>query len=499
MKKLKLGISGFGLLKNSLGLGKNRLGLQTNRLGLYSRWQQTLIAIISVALLGLAWYKLPHPALAAIGLLPLLLVATLRMPFMLCLAFIAFSFFRLHEVFPALYPLKIPQLLAIGTLASLLVNLITQRIEVFWCKEHSLFIFFFLLVVAGAILATNREAAMHSLTGTYIKIATMVFAISWLLRKEVQFKFILLCMMLCGIAVGLVALDNKSNGLELVEGTRVTIGRSIGSMLGDPNDLSLVLLFPASFALSTIMTPGFSKNWKLLGYISFITVVLAIVATQSRGGLLGICAVSGIFAWRRVKNKALLVCVGLCVLGLLFVLAGVSDRASGGAHEEGIDESAMGRVYAWQAAMGMALHHPLTGVGINNFISNYFDYSPHWDGKNHAVHSTWFGILAETGVLGLLVFISLIIMIAKIGLATVARFQPSSNAHYSPALYACAQSVQAGLAGFCISGTFLTMGFTWPIYILLALAIALSQYSVHPSQNDSHNKKNKYKHTQLKS
>lgn len=447
-----------------------------------TRWQQSVIAIISVTLIGLAWYKLPHPALAAIGLLPLLLVAGLRMPFMLCLAFIAFSFFRLHEVFPALYPLKIPQLLAIGTLGSLMVNLITQRIEVFWCKEHSLFLFFFLLVVAGALLATNRSAAMHSLTGTYIKIATMVFAISWLLRKEAQFKLILLCMMLCGIAVGLVALHNKSHGLELVEGTRVTIGRSIGSMLGDPNDLSLVLLFPASFALATIMTPGFSKPWKLIGYISFITVVCAVVATQSRGGLLGICAVSGIFAWRRVKNKVLLISVGLSALSILFVLAGVSDRASGGAHEEGIDESAMGRVYAWQAAMGMALHHPLTGVGINNFISNYFDYSPHWDGRNHAVHSTWFGVLAETGLLGLLVFIGLIIMIAKIGLSTVARFQDATTPNYSPALYACAQSVQAGLAGFCVSGTFLTMGFTWPIYILLSLAVALSQYQIPASK-----------------
>lgn len=463
-----------------------------------SRLQQTLIATISVLLLGIAWYKLPQPGLAAISLLPLLLVASLRMPFLLCLAFIAFSFFRLHEVFPALYPLKIPQLLAIGTLGSLLVNLITRRIEVFWCREHSLFMFFFLLVVVGALLATNRAAAMHSLTGTYIKIATMVFAISWLLRKEFQFKLLLLCMMLFGIAVGFIALQNKSNGLELVEGTRVTIGRSIGSMLGDPNDLSLVLLFPASFALSTLMTPGFSKLWKAIGIISFLTVVCAIIATQSRGGLLGICTVTGIFAWRRVQNKALLISIGVCCLGLLFILAGVSDRASGGAHEEGIDESAMGRIYAWQAAIGMAIHHPLTGVGINNFISNYFDYSPHWDGRNHAVHSTWFGVLAETGLLGLLLFITLIIMIAKIGLKTVAHFKPAESSHYSPALYACAQSVQAGLAGFCVSGTFLTMGFTWPIYILLALAIALAQYASPSSQNDSQNKKKQIKHSPIK-
>lgn len=410
------------------------------------------------------------------------------MPFLLCLAFIAFSFFRLHEVFPQLYSLHIPQLLAIGTLGSLLVNLITRRLTVFWCREFSVFSFFFLLLVIGALLATNRTAAMSSLTGTYVKIAAMVFAIGWLLQKESQFRAVLATMVISGIAVGLVALHNKSSGLELVEGTRVTIGRSIGSMLGDPNDLSLVLLFPASFALAILLTPGFGRLWKLLGLSAFIIVVCAIIATQSRGGLLGICAVCGVFSWRRVANKALLISVGGAILGLLFVAAGVSDRASGGAHEDGIDESAMGRIYAWQAAVGMALHHPLTGVGINNFISNYFDYSPHWDGQNHAVHSTWFGVMAETGLLGLGLFVTMIVLIARIGLKTTHALSPQrAHNQYSPALYACAQSVQAGLIGFCISGTFLTMGFTWPIYILLSLAIALSQFSTKRSQPASQN------------
>ena len=461
-------------------------------LSLIHRWQQITLAICFVLLLAMIWYKLPHPVIAATAMLPLMIVAGLRLPFVLCLAFIAFSFFRLHEVFPALYPLKIPQLLALGTLGSLAVNLITQRIHIFWTKEHSTFLFFFVLVIIGAALATNRAAAMSSLTGTYIKIAIMVLAISWLLRKESQFKAVLFSVIICGIGVGLVALYNKSMGLELVEGTRVTIGRSIGSMLGDPNDLSLVLLFPAAFALAVLLTPKMGKLWKFLGLIGFITVVCAIIATQSRGGLLGICAVSGVFAWRRFENKALLITLGISALSVLFVLAGVSDRASGGAHEEGIDESAMGRIYAWQAAMGMAVHHPLTGVGINNFISNYFEYSPHWDGRNHAVHSTWFGILAETGLLGLIVFIAIIIQILRIGILSVDYFQPHQGRAYSPSLYACAQSVQAGLAGFCVSGTFLTMGFTWPIYILLSLAIALSHYK-ELKQNASHSENLKYK------
>jgi hypothetical protein len=37
------------------------------------------------------------------------------------------------------------------------------------------------------------------------------------------------------------------------------------------------------------------------------------------------------------------------------------------------------------------------------------------------------------------------------------------------------QALKAGLFGFIISGTFLTQAFTWPLYIILALSIALEQ------------------------
>ena len=30
--------------------------------------------------------------------------------------------------------------------------------------------------------------------------------------------------------------------------------------------------------------------------------------------------------------------------------------------------------------------------------------------------------------------------------------------------------------GFCVAGTFLTQGFTWPLYILLAFTVALSHF-----------------------
>ena len=45
-----------------------------------------------------------------------------------------------------------------------------------------------------------------------------------------------------------------------------------------------------------------------------------------------------------------------------------------------------------------------------------------------------------------------------------------------PVIHASAQAVLAGLLGTVISATFLTQGFTWPIYIFLALVVAIAQW-----------------------
>ena len=203
--------------------------------------------------------------------------------------------------------------------------------------------------------------------------------------------------MVAGLLVGLVALYNASNGIDLVEGTRVSIGRSFGSMLGDPNDLALVLLFPLAFTVSQLVEKRSSIWIRGFALLTCLILFLSIIETQSRGGLLGALSVFGYFASKHIRYKTLVLILTVVAAISLYVVAGIDGRASGGAAEAGIDASAMGRLYAWEAAFKMALDNPLTGVGLDNFYYNYFFYSSHWDGMNHAVHSTWFGVLAETG------------------------------------------------------------------------------------------------------
>lgn len=446
-------------------------------LPLENRQHQILIALCICIIIAAIWAGLPKPEIViAMGIIPIAILFVLAKPFLMVLLFVIFSFFRLHEVFPQLYSLKIPLLLSLASLAALAWHVVlTQKIRVYWRPELTLVLLFFGLVLISILTASNRPIALAYFNGIYWKIALMTFAIAWLTRSAKDFEFASRVITFSGILVGMMALYNKLNDIGMVEGTRVTIGRAIGSVLGDPNDLALVLMFPLSFALSLILTKNLSLSSKLLGYLSLPILFFAIIATQSRGGLLGMMAIFTVYGYRRVQSKALFLTVSITLASILFVLAGISDRTSGGAAEIGVDESAMGRLYAWQAAFGMALHNPLTGVGLDNFYYNYYFYSPHWDGLNHAVHSTWFGVLAETGFLGFAVFIAIIVKLIRTALATLKQIE-QSQIPIAPAIHACSQAVLSGLIAIVVSGTFLTQGFTWPIYILAALVVAIAHW-----------------------
>jgi len=442
----------------------------------------TASLIVLLMLSTLALYLFPHPIiLVVIGLLPFALWGVVNFSFYVVLAFVIFSFFRIHEVFPFLEPLKLPLLLALAALFVIFLRAtISQNLNPYWCPQFTFLILFFLLVTIAIPFASNIAVAKNSWSGVYSKIIIMTFVIAWMMRKESHFITASRLYIFAGACVGLMAIYNKLNGIGLVEGTRVTIGRDIGSLLGDPNDLALVLLYPMSFSIATFLEKSLSKFERFFSFTTFCILFYALLATQSRGGLLGFLAVASLFAYNRVRSKVLLISGGAIALSVLFIVAGISDRSSGGAAEEGIDESAMGRIYAWEAAWNMALDNPIFGVGISNFYYNYFYYSSHWDGQNHAVHSTWFGVLAESGFVGLALFVSLIVSTLIMSLKMLKTL---NNDKHSPGIRVALNAAPAGIIGFIISGTFLTQGFIWPVYLQVALVIALKRYldSIKPS------------------
>ncbi|WP_375754009.1 O-antigen ligase family protein [Vibrio sp. HN007] len=442
-----------------------------------------LLSLCLAIVLTIIWFKLPHPAIVfVLAMLPVGILLVTNQVFWFVLLFVVFSFFRIHEAIPVLYSLKIPLLLSLGALAGLCWHLfISRKLVPYWHPTLNWLGVFWILVLIGLFAASNRPVAISYFNSIYWKIILMSLAIMWIINTRRQLEHVSITIVIAGLIVSLIALQNAHSGIGLVEGNRVTIGRQIGSMLGDPNDLALVLMFPFAFATSVFLSKGYSTIFRCIALLTSITLFLAVLETQSRGGLLGVLAVGGIFVRYYVRSNMLLGAITIPLALVLYLVAGISDRTSGGSAEEGIDASAMGRLYAWEAAFKMALDNPITGVGLNNFYFNYFYYSTHWDGLNHAVHSTWFGVLAETGFAGLIAFVAFLVSLIRLASKTVTRLRGQKLASQCKT-FACAKAVHAGLIGTVVSGTFLTQGFNWPIYILASLTIVVAQIA---SQNEN--------------
>ena len=440
--------------------------------GLLSTRRQVWVAVsASLAVVG-AWLLVPDPMVPiAFAAALWAALAVLFRPFLTCLVFVAFSYFRLHEAFPLLYPLHIPELAGLGAMTATVLHVSVMRsAPPNWPRELKLFLAFFGLVSVGTLVAVVPEVAMAYWSDIFVKIAIMTFAIAWLARTADDFAAVNRLFIVCGLLVASAAIYNYVNGIDLVGTGRVTIGRELKSALGDPNDLAFILLLPLSFAAAQLVHRSDAKNTLWAALIAPV-IVVAIVATQSRGGLIGAMVVIMVIGHRVLRNKWLLWSGCGALVLVLYIAMGIGQRHDMGGMRGGVDESSYGRLYGWSVATEMALKRPLTGVGLDNFVAAYDDYRKGFDNADHTIHSTWFAVLAEVGFPGLFIFIALVATCFKRVWMCTARLAAGPG---NLILRASALSLTAGLAGVCAGGTFLNQAFTWPLYIIVALIAALA-------------------------
>lgn len=247
-------------------------------------------------------------------------------------------------------------------------------------------------------------------------------------------------------------------------------------MLGDNNGVAvgMMMLVPILTALSATT----SNRWeKLLHRFLAIGVLYRGLCTYSRGGFLA-CGALGLVYLLRSKRK-LAAAVGIIATALVIVPVLQSafwDRMSTikAPVEEGVDvdDSALGRLHFWNVAVEMANTHPIFGVGHNSFNVSYdrFDDLNGRFGRGRSVHSTWFGILAELGYPGLLLFL------AQIGLAYHACWRARKASRLGgehAVLGRFAFALEAGLTAFVVGGTFLPFQYTEMLWNIVGLSIAL--------------------------
>jgi probable O-glycosylation ligase (exosortase A-associated) len=247
--------------------------------------------------------------------------------------------------------------------------------------------------------------------------------------------------------------------------------------LGDNNlvAVGMAMLLPLVGALAATSTGWQKRAFQFLS----VGVLYRAISTYSRGGFLSIGTVGALW-FLRSPNK--LRTLGAVAVATALILPALPqpfwDRMSTiVVPSEERDESQQGRLHFWQVAIAMANDRPFLGVGHSAYERAYNTYD--WTNgqflTNRAVHSAWFGVLAETGYPGLLLFVAIVFT----SLRSCRRVRLAAKRGEIPGpLGPYAVAFESALLAFMVGGSFVSFQYCEMLWHYFALTIALERVAV---------------------
>ncbi len=312
------------------------------------------------------------------------------------------------------------------------------------------------------------------------------------------FKNILLCLLMPLLVVNrarlvamVIIMALGLGGHGVVEGLKFLASGGSHIVLGNPKlgdnnhfAQSVLLSVPLAFYLWQYSK---SRPWRhaLLGFM--FLVAMAVIATKSRGGLIGfVCFGVWMVLMGRQKFKGLMI---FLAIGLAIYAAAPASwfermETLQSANE---DASFMGRVTAWKRASAIAVENPVFGGGFRAVqapvIFEKFRYKQGLLGfvetpdVNYpaAAHSIYFEVLGDMGFVGLALFVALM-GTAFTARGEVQRLVKKSGRDDLAWAVDMINAVAGAMFIFLITGAALSAAFYDFQYMLVALADCLRRY-----------------------
>ncbi len=268
-------------------------------------------------------------------------------------------------------------------------------------------------------------------------------------------------------------------------------GRGPGGFVGDENDVALAINTMMPLAFFMLLTTQTARG-KVLYVAAVVIMVAGVIATNSRGGFLGLVAAIAaclLFSPRRglgLAIGAVLILVGLAIVPdsywteMSTIATDAESDVGTGAHRKSL----------WGIATNIFWSNPVFGVGLNNFPWNVGDYMPaellEKDGRSYmgtVAHSVYFTILSETGAVGSLLVVAIAyfsvksirgVLVGTRKMEALTDLDAKTRANLLE-IRGMAYGLGCGMIGFGVSGIFLT-AFVYPhLWYVVALIVALAK------------------------
>ena len=241
--------------------------------------------------------------------------------------FTLFVYFRPYELFPALSFLSsAAQYIAIATLLVYLpIQLSTEGNLTTLSTEVKCILFMTFWALLTMPIAKSPALAWEVFNDTFIKIVLIFIVMVNTLRTQSRLKGLMWLSIGVGMLLSYQALDLYMQGQFATEGYRVNV--DFGGMFGNPNDMAihLVIFTPIAVALGLAAK---NKLYKIVYFTAAAMMIAGNVVTQSRGGFLGLLAVTGVLVWKLGKKQRVKVLAISAVVALVFIALAPGDYAT---------------------------------------------------------------------------------------------------------------------------------------------------------------------------
>lgn len=278
---------------------------------------------------------------------------------------------------------------------------------------------FALCIVYGALTSYQFPMSLQVMA-IFLVFLAMFFVCKDCIDTEEKLNLVLFVLIVTGVLIAAYAVFQYVVGVEMdeawVDAESFDITTRAYATFHNPNVLGEYLIVIGSLAAGMMWKV---RNWagRLFYTGCFGVICLGLLATNSRGAMLGLMFSAGLFVL--LAERRLIPFGILALLAMPFVLpASLWERLISSITMS--DSSSQYRLSIYQAGIEMVQHYWATGIGVDAFGAIYPLFSLEAANAYH-VHNLFLQELIELGILGFAVFAALMLLFFQKLYSTMAR------------------------------------------------------------------------------
>ena len=379
---------------------------------------------------------------------------------------------RPQDIFPVLKAIN-PGDLAAGFSLAFYILFADKKRPVFSSPEFKLFLTFAAIAILCTPFGFYPRMSVYFLRDFCLKLGLYLYLVAKLITTEERVEGMVKTLMLSGFMMAFAAMIHAELGV-----------RAGGGSTYDPNDLAALIVATLPIAVIQIQTTE-SRLWKIFCFGGAIASLLGIIATQSRGGLVGLVIVVIFAAFTKVQgfSKKRLTVLAV-IMGIIFIMQAGTDykeRISTIFEDVSSLRAGSGRMMIWKRSLVIFSDHPILGVGPNCFSSAYGRYLDNgwfkgdiWRGASggswSVTHNSFLQVLVEMGIPGFLIFMAIIVYTFK-NFKRLKIFY--SEGKISKKLESQVIALEMAMVGYLACAFFLSHAYTSTMYLICILSGAM--------------------------